>query len=98
MNPYARLAPGFTACSGLQLFGQEGQFAVAMKFDDYELGTFFDEVFDEARKPRALARSLVRNIAGLPTGELRNRQKAAERALLQRESRSTFMGSGPGRK
>jgi uncharacterized circularly permuted ATP-grasp superfamily protein len=54
-----------------------------MKFDDYELGTFFDEVFDEARKPRALARSLVRNIAGLPTGELRNRQKAAERALLQ---------------
>src|ERR1043165_7751309 len=54
-----------------------------MKFDDYELGTFFDEVFDEARKPRALARSLVSNIAGLPTGELRNRQKAAERALLQ---------------
>src|SRR5437899_983461 len=54
-----------------------------MRFEDYELGTFFDEIFDESRKPRALARSLVRNIGGLPAGELRSRQKAAERALLQ---------------
>ena len=54
-----------------------------MRFEDYELGTFFDEIFDEGHKPRALARSLVKNIGGLPAGELRNRQKAAERALLQ---------------
>jgi uncharacterized circularly permuted ATP-grasp superfamily protein len=54
-----------------------------MRFDDYEVGTFFDEMFDESCKPRALARSLVKNIADLPSGELRNRQKAAERALLQ---------------
>src|SRR5213594_2943617 len=54
-----------------------------MRFEDYELGTFFDEIFDEGHKPRALARSLVKNIGGLPAGELRNRQRAAERALLQ---------------
>jgi len=54
-----------------------------MRFEDYEVGAFFDEIFDEAHKPRALARSLVKNIVGLPAGELRNRQKAAERALLQ---------------
>src|SRR5438876_5028740 len=54
-----------------------------MRFEDYEVGTFVDEMFDEGRKPRALARSLMKNICGLPAGELRNRQKAAERALLQ---------------
>ena len=54
-----------------------------MRFEDYEVGTFFDEMFDERRNPRSLARSLVRKIGALPSGELRNRQKAAERALLQ---------------
>jgi uncharacterized circularly permuted ATP-grasp superfamily protein len=54
-----------------------------MKFEDYEVGDFFDEIFDGVHKPRAWARSLVKTIAGLPDGELRNRQKAAERALLQ---------------
>src|SRR5260370_27483660 len=54
-----------------------------MRFENYEVGSFFDEIFDETRQPRALARSLVKNIAVLPAGELHNRQKAAERALLQ---------------
>src|SRR5882724_10877722 len=54
-----------------------------MRFEDYEVGTFFDEIFDEGHNPRALARSLVKNIGALPAGELRSRQKAAERALLQ---------------
>src|SRR4051794_28550387 len=54
-----------------------------MRFENYDVGTFFDEMFDESGKPRALARSLVKTIADLPTDELRTRQKAAERALLQ---------------
>ena len=54
-----------------------------MKFGSYDTGAFFDELFGEDGRPRALARSLVRNIEGLPVGELLNRQKAAERALLQ---------------
>jgi uncharacterized circularly permuted ATP-grasp superfamily protein len=55
----------------------------AMKFSDYELGEFFDELFGEDGAPRASARTLVRNIEGLPNGELLSRQRAAERALLQ---------------
>jgi uncharacterized circularly permuted ATP-grasp superfamily protein len=54
-----------------------------MKFSDYELGEFFDELFGEDGAPRASARTLVRNIEGLPNGELLSRQRAAERALLQ---------------
>jgi len=54
-----------------------------MRFERYEVGEFFDEMFGEQGSPRALARALVQNIEGLPEGELLNRQRAAERALLQ---------------
>src|SRR5207244_11851346 len=54
-----------------------------MNFGSYLTGPFFDEWFGEDSKPRASARTLVRNIESLPEGELLNRQKAAERALLQ---------------
>lgn len=54
-----------------------------MRFENYEVGDFFDEMFGEQGLPRALARALVRNIESLPEGELLNRQQAAERALLQ---------------
>ena len=54
-----------------------------MRFLDYNVDEFFDEVFGEDGQPRASARTLVRNIECLPAGELLNRQKAAERALLQ---------------
>src|SRR5882672_3621835 len=55
---------------------------IAMRFENYEVGDFFDEMFGEQGAPRALARALVRNIESLPEGELLNRQQAAERALL----------------
>jgi uncharacterized circularly permuted ATP-grasp superfamily protein len=54
-----------------------------MRFEHYEVGEFFDEMFGENGRPRASARSLVANIENLPEGELLNRQRAAERALLQ---------------
>src|SRR5262245_25164451 len=54
-----------------------------MKFMDYEVGDYFDEIFGENGRPRASARTLVRNIEQMPPGELLNRQQAAERALLQ---------------
>src|SRR5437764_14911046 len=54
-----------------------------MRFSEYEVGEFFDEMFGENGKPRASARTLAHNIENLPEGELLNRQKAAERALLQ---------------
>ena len=54
-----------------------------MRFKRYEVGEFFDEMFGEENQPRPSARSLLRNIESLPEGELVNRQRAAERALLQ---------------
>ena len=54
-----------------------------MRFLDYHADGFFDELFGEDGCPRSSAKTLVRNIEALPDGELLNRQKAAERALLQ---------------
>ena len=54
-----------------------------MDFRRYEAGDFFDEMFGENGLPRASAKALVHSIDHLPTGELANRQRAAERALLQ---------------
>jgi len=54
-----------------------------MRFQQYDVGDFFDELFGENGAPRASARPLVNNIESLPEGELINRQRAAERALLQ---------------
>jgi uncharacterized circularly permuted ATP-grasp superfamily protein len=55
-----------------------------MRFQGYEVGSFFDEVFDANGQPRALAQPLVRNIERLAAGELLSHQQAAERALLHR--------------
>src|SRR5215468_6677510 len=54
-----------------------------MRFKQYEVGEFFDEMFGENGQPRASARTLVNNIESLPDGELVNLQRSAERALLQ---------------
>ncbi len=53
-----------------------------MRFSNYDVGPFYDEMFSSDLVPRSAARTLVRNIEALPEGELRNRQQAAERALL----------------
>jgi uncharacterized circularly permuted ATP-grasp superfamily protein len=52
------------------------------RFQGYEVGEFFDEMFGEDGQPRASARNLVKNLQSLPEGELLNRQRAAERTLL----------------
>ena len=54
-----------------------------MQFEQYEVGGYFDEMFGETGEPRSSARTLFNNIEALQEGELLNRQKAAERALLQ---------------
>ncbi len=54
-----------------------------MKLGEYEVGSFFDEMFAENGRPRAVARPLARNIESLPPGEMENRQSAADRALIQ---------------
>jgi len=53
-----------------------------MKFDHYQAGAFFDEMFEAGGEPRAAARALVQLIETMTAGELLRRQQSAERALL----------------
>jgi uncharacterized circularly permuted ATP-grasp superfamily protein len=54
-----------------------------MHFEQYQSEGFFDEIYGENGRPRAAARHLVSKIQSLPEGELVNRQRAADRALVQ---------------
>ncbi len=53
-----------------------------LKFDTYDTGGFFDEMFTPRGRPRAGAQLLQEKIDSLSDGELLQRQQAAERALL----------------
>ncbi len=53
-----------------------------MRFEQYQTGGFFDEMFEACGEPRAAARSLVQLIETMTDGELPRRQQSAERALL----------------
>ncbi|MEZ5401842.1 MAG: circularly permuted type 2 ATP-grasp protein [Bryobacteraceae bacterium] len=54
-----------------------------MIFDAYETGSFYDEMFDSSGAARPEARVLVETIGSLSNGELRSRQRVAERMLLE---------------
>jgi uncharacterized circularly permuted ATP-grasp superfamily protein len=54
-----------------------------LRFDGYETGRFFDEMFVRGGEPRAIASQLAASIESLPEGEILNRQQAAEKELLQ---------------
>ncbi len=54
-----------------------------MRFDGYDIGGFYDEMFLARDRPRPEADLLVRMIESLAQGELLRRQQAAEGALLQ---------------
>jgi uncharacterized circularly permuted ATP-grasp superfamily protein len=54
-----------------------------MKFDGYDTGAFFDEMFSPNSRPRPETKALVQRLQTLPDGELQRRQGAAEHALLQ---------------
>jgi uncharacterized circularly permuted ATP-grasp superfamily protein len=53
-----------------------------MKFEHYQTGPFFDEMFESGCEPRAAARALVHLIETMVDGELLRRQQSAERVLL----------------
>lgn len=54
-----------------------------MPLGPYSLDNFYDEMFDDAGRPRGGATRLAERIASLGAGELQRRQKAAEAELLQ---------------
>jgi uncharacterized circularly permuted ATP-grasp superfamily protein len=54
-----------------------------VRFDHYQTGGFYDELFDEAARPRPHAQLLIDTIESLQDGQLRRYQHAADRLLLQ---------------
>ena len=54
-----------------------------MDFNDYDIGEFYDEMFDASGIPRPGAKPLVRRLEALEQEELIAFQHAAEKALLQ---------------
>ncbi len=54
-----------------------------MRFQDYQTDGFYDEMFDAEHRPRAGAEAVVNRFNELPLEELKRRQQAAEKTLLQ---------------
>jgi uncharacterized circularly permuted ATP-grasp superfamily protein len=54
-----------------------------MNLSGYQIGNFFDEMYEDDGSPRTAVRPLIRKIESLSAGELANRQLAADRALVQ---------------
>jgi len=52
-----------------------------MRFDRYDTGDFYDELFEAPGRPRPCAAGAIRMLESLPEGDLQRRQQAAERAL-----------------
>jgi len=54
-----------------------------VQFNTYDPGDFYDELFIEKGKPRPEAQLLIAKINSLPSGELEQRQQAAQNALMK---------------
>ena len=54
-----------------------------MNLSGYQVGDFFDEMYENDGRPRPAVCPLVRKIESLSPGELANRQLEADRALVQ---------------
>ena len=67
-----------------------------MDFTDYDLGPFYDEMFEAPGRPRPGCRMLLEKLATLPAGEVLNRQSAAEQALYDMGITFTVYGHEDG--
>jgi uncharacterized circularly permuted ATP-grasp superfamily protein len=67
-----------------------------MDFTDYDLGPFFDEMFEASGRPRPGCRMLYDKIAALPPGEVLARQTAAEQAFYDMGITFTVYGHEDG--
>ncbi len=67
-----------------------------VRFENYDLGGFYDELFDLQARPRAGAELLIDLLSKLPEGELERRQQAAEQALMAMGITFTVTGDDAG--
>ncbi|MSR83847.1 MAG: circularly permuted type 2 ATP-grasp protein [Candidatus Latescibacteria bacterium] len=67
-----------------------------MRFDAYDPGEFYDELFAGQGQPRPGAELLIQRLAALSEGELLRRQQAAERAFVSKGITFNVYGSEAG--
>ena len=68
-----------------------------MKFDSYDPGEFYDELFVSKGKPRPEASILIDKINSLASGELERRQQAAQIAMMKLGATFNVYGDTQGR-
>ena len=74
----------------------DGEKSETVPFGSYETGDFYDETFDSSGQARGHTALLVQRLASMTHRELRERQGAAERALLTRGITFNVYGSNAG--
>jgi uncharacterized circularly permuted ATP-grasp superfamily protein len=67
-----------------------------MNFENYQLDSFYDELFEKTGQPRKSAASLIEKLKAMPPGDLKRQQQAAEAELLQMGITFTVYGSQEG--
>lgn len=67
-----------------------------MRFDSYDPGEFYDELFITKNQPRPEAKLLIEKINSLSTGELLMRQKAAQVAMMKLGATFNVYGDSQG--
>ena len=67
-----------------------------MRFSTYDPGEFYDELYEGTGQPRPESTLLLRKFASLPEGELKKRQQAAERVILNMGMTFGVYGSDDG--
>ena len=67
-----------------------------MRLSSYDPGEFYDELYESKGQPRPGSALLLRKFASLPEGELKKRQQAAERVILNMGMTFGVYGSDAG--
>lgn len=67
-----------------------------MRFDSYDPGDFYDELFIDRGQPRPEAAVLIKRIHSLSEGELKQRHQAAQAALMKLGATFNVYGSDRG--
>jgi uncharacterized circularly permuted ATP-grasp superfamily protein len=69
---------------------------MGIRFSQYDPEGFYDELYEEKGEPRPGSTLLLKKFASLPEGELRKRQEAAERVILNMGMTFGIYGSDDG--
>ncbi len=67
-----------------------------MNFDQYEMDSFYDEIYEAPGQPRPSAAPLINRLKAMAPGDLLRQQKVAEAELLQMGITFTVYGSNEG--